>query len=148
MAKRVPAMLGEICPCCMRQHEPPACAHDSTAACETCGLSKGYLTDGMDGTRCWFCHTGRSRSAPPAPPPTTPGPSRTRTIGFLRRTATGVAAEMRDDAGYVYALTGVPAERDGRKGYAVEMRVVRVPKWAAIPGDAAFFEVGDRKAAE
>lgn len=148
MAKRVPAMLGEICPCCMRHHAPPACAHDSTAACETCGLTVGYLTDGMAGDICWFCHTGRSRSAPAEPSPTVSEPSRARMIGFLTRAGDGIAAEIKDDAGYVYALTGVPAERDGRKGYAIEMRVVRVPEWSALPGDEAFFEVGQRRAAE
>lgn len=55
--------------------------------------------------------------------------------GFLTRTDQGIAADLRDDVGYTYALVGVPAELDGRKGYVVEVRVVGMPDWAALVTD-------------
>jgi hypothetical protein len=53
--------------------------------------------------------------------------------GLLTRTETGIAAELSDPAGYRYRLTG--AKVDG--GYAVEIVVVHVPSWLALPGDSA-----------
>jgi hypothetical protein len=60
MAREV-KLLGDVCPCCMRIHQPPACDHDSTAPCPACSLPFGYLTKEMDGTQCWFCLMGRDR---------------------------------------------------------------------------------------
>jgi hypothetical protein len=67
MATREVKMLGEVCPRCMTaRHPAPVCDHDSTAACKSCGLPKGYLTKEMDPAGpCWFCLTGRPRVAEP-----------------------------------------------------------------------------------
>jgi len=61
--------------------------------------------------------------------------------GFLHRTDTGITARLTDPWGHVFTLTGVPAERDGRKGYEVEVKLTGVPRDLAVPGDEESFEV-------
>lgn len=64
-ATRATAMMGSVCPRCMRIHAPPACEHDCTAPCPQCGEPIGLLTAEMDGTRCWWCISGLPRVAAP-----------------------------------------------------------------------------------
>jgi hypothetical protein len=60
--------------------------------------------------------------------------------GFLTKTSDGgVSANLTDEWGYTFALTGVPAEVDGRKGYAIECKMVGVPESLSLPGDEELF---------
>lgn len=62
--------------------------------------------------------------------------------GFLTRTPDGsVSAWLSDDWGYQYHLTGVPAEHEGRRGYAIEVKLRGVPQGLAVPGDEESFEI-------
>jgi hypothetical protein len=54
--------------------------------------------------------------------------------GFLTRTETGIEAQLSDRWGYKYTLVGIPAERDGRKGYDVEIVISHVPEELWLPG--------------
>lgn len=67
--KRTVKMLGNYCPACLRLHEPPACDHDIEKPCPECGKPFGGLTADMDGSKCWWCVTGRPRPTGPALPP-------------------------------------------------------------------------------
>jgi hypothetical protein len=53
--------------------------------------------------------------------------------GFLRRTETGVLVELTDEWGFHIELVGVPAERDGVKGYALEQSAMTVPDTLKVP---------------
>ena len=62
--------------------------------------------------------------------------------GFLTRTPEGgVSAWCTDDWGYQYLLTGVPAEHEGVRGYAIEVKLKKIPGGLAVPGDEESFEI-------
>jgi hypothetical protein len=52
--------------------------------------------------------------------------------GFLHKTETGIRCELDTGFGMVTTLVGVPAERDGIRGYDVET-VLEVPDGLKVP---------------
>lgn len=128
---RVVAMLGDVCPSCMRVHAPPACNHDCTKPCPGCGEPIGMLAAEMDGSRCWFCVSGRTRGTGPTRAHDVEIPAEPMMTGLLIRDGDGVTARLTSQSGYVYRLTGVKSEG----GYQVAVSVIHVPEWVALPGD-------------
>lgn len=62
--------------------------------------------------------------------------------GFLTRSPDGgITAWWVDEWGYQYQLTGVPAEHEGKRGYAVEVKLKKIPGNLAVPGDEESFEI-------